>query len=155
MNQVIAEVFISGEPKAQPRPRAFARNGRASVYDPGTAEGWKGLIVTELREHAGRLESLPVEVRMDFYFPRPKSHYGTGRNADVLKNSAPKSHIKKPDVDNLAKAVMDALSEKSGIGLWKDDTQVVKLIISKGYATQKYPAGMGLRITYHEEEFCE
>ena len=33
--------------------------------------------------------SLPVSVTATFRFPRPQSHYGTGRNADTLKPSAP------------------------------------------------------------------
>jgi len=41
--------FVSGDPKAQPRIRAFAINGHARVYDPGTAEGWKSLIAVAAR----------------------------------------------------------------------------------------------------------
>lgn len=40
--------FIHGDPKPQPRPRAFARRMGAKfvarVYDAGTAEGWKSQI---------------------------------------------------------------------------------------------------------------
>ena len=28
--------------------------------------------------------NLPVKADIEFVFPRPKSHYGTGKNADVL-----------------------------------------------------------------------
>ena len=30
---------VLGDPKGQPRPKAFSRGGHAAVYDPGTAEG--------------------------------------------------------------------------------------------------------------------
>jgi len=38
---LIFSTFARGAPKGQPRPRAFSREGKASVYDPGTAEGLK------------------------------------------------------------------------------------------------------------------
>ena len=47
--RLIATAFVHGEPKAQPRAKAFARNGRAGIYDPGTAEGWKGAIAAALQ----------------------------------------------------------------------------------------------------------
>lgn len=143
--RIIAKAFVHGEPKAQPRSRAFSRNGKAGVYDPGTAEGWKGAIAASLKSHAGR--AIPDALRVDliFYFPRPKSHFGTGRNAGKLKLTAPVWHTKKPDIDNLEKAVYDALSEKSGIGLWKDDTQVVQSRPEKRFADDR-PAGMQIDI---------
>ena len=32
------EFFVAGEPKPQPRVRAYRLGNRAGVYDPGTAE---------------------------------------------------------------------------------------------------------------------
>lgn len=139
-------VFAFGEPKAQPRPRAFSRGGSARVYDPGTAEGWKASVATALKDHAGRLIDGPLTVTITFYFPRPKGHFRTGKNAHDLKPSSPAHHTKKPDADNCAKAVLDALSEKSGIGLWKDDTQAVNLFVQKRYADEM-PAGAAITIS--------
>ncbi len=118
------------EPKGQPRQRAFVRGGRAAVYDPGTAEGWKGAVAAALHGHAGRCVGDPLRVDITFYFPRAKGHFGKRG----LLGSAPLFHLKKPDADNAAKAVLDALSEGSGIGLWKDDTQVVDLVVRKRWA---------------------
>lgn len=143
----IARVFVHGEPKAQPRPRAFVRGGRAAVYDPGTAEGWKGAIASAFKPWAGKCIADPVAVMITFFFPRPKSHFGTGRNSAKLKPSAPQHHTRKPDADNAAKAVLDALSEGSGIGLWKDDTQVIELIIMKAWA-EGSAAGATIEINY-------
>lgn len=143
---LIANGFAHGEPKAQPRPRAFARGGKARVYDPGTAEGWKSSIAQAFEPHAGELYAMPVLVEITLYFPRPKGHFGTGKNADKLKPKAPAHHLKKPDADNCAKAILDALSEKSGIGLWKDDTQVIDLIVKKRWACPQIPAGASIFI---------
>jgi crossover junction endodeoxyribonuclease RusA len=66
-----------------------------------------------------------------FFFPRPKSHYRTGKNAGILKDTAPIAFTSKPDIDNLQKAVMDALMI---VGLIKDDSQVVEIVAAKSYA---------------------
>lgn len=135
------QTFIPGEPKAQPRPRAFAFNGSARVYDPGTAEGWKSAVALGFKDYQGALITGPLRVEIDLYFSRPKGHFGSGRNADRLKESAPSHHLRKPDGDNCAKAILDALSEKSGIGVWKDDTQVVELLVRKHWATPNRGTG--------------
>jgi Holliday junction resolvase RusA-like endonuclease len=126
------EFAVRGEPKGQPRPRAFAFAGRARIYDAGTAEGWKSCIAEAVRPYlpATPIET-PVRVTIDFLMPRPKSHYRTGKNAGVLKDTAPKWFTSKPDIDNLEKAVYDALTI---VGLLKDDSLVVQHSVQKYYA---------------------
>jgi Holliday junction resolvase RusA-like endonuclease len=72
----------------------------------------------------------PLHVGVTFSMPRPKGHYGSGRNADKVKASAPPYPVGRPDLDNLVKAVLDALR---GIA-WGDDTQVVSLRARKTWA---------------------
>jgi len=74
----------------------------------------------------------PVRLTMTFTRPRPKGHYGTGRNASVLKPSAPKYPTTKPDTLKLARAIEDALTSV----LWKDDSQVVEHRLYKVYGSQ-------------------
>lgn len=52
----------------------------------------------------------PLRLEVVFAFPRPRSHFGTGRNADRLKDTAPTFHSAKPDCDKLVRAIGDALS---------------------------------------------
>lgn len=122
------EFFVTGEPKGQPRPRAFARGGKARVYDPGTAEGWKGQIALAVREH---LPKRPIDtaagVQLNFYIARPRGHFGKRG----LRPSAPEHPTGSPDLDNLAKAVLDALVE---LGFLRDDRLVRRLSLSKHYA---------------------
>jgi len=127
--QIVFEV--EGIPKGQPRPRAFARNGKARVYDPGTAEAWKAAIALAAKPHkpATPLEG-PVYVKIANRMPRPKAHFGTGKKANTLKGTAPFHHVSKPDLDNLAKAALDALTE---LGFWRDDAQICGLIATKIY----------------------
>lgn len=129
------EFFAKGIPKGQPRPRAFARKmGNkmvARVYDAGTAEGWKGAIAAAA---IGHIPAIPLEgplaLDLAFVMPRPRSHYGSRGGVAYLKESAPVWYEQKPDADNLAKAVMDALT---ALGVWNDDAQVVALSIGKQY----------------------
>ena len=124
--------FATGIPKGQPRPRAFSRGGRAAVYDPGTAEGWKGQIALAWRDtgHQKIADAPAYLVRLLFRIPRPKSHYNSKQQ---LKPSSPVWFTGKPDADNLAKAVLDALTV---LAVWKDDALVAELYISKKYAEE-------------------
>jgi Holliday junction resolvase RusA-like endonuclease len=127
---------VTGEPKGQPRPRAFARKmGAVHVarfYDSDVADTWKGAVMLAIIEAAKfrkwEMTLDPVLVTINFAMPRPKSHIG----ANGLKASAPKHHVGKPDVDNLAKLVLDRIT-KSG-RVWRDDSQVVTLIVHKFWA---------------------
>ena len=68
----------------------------------------------------------PVSVVIDAVFVRPKYH----KTKKGLKVSAPE--LPRQDVDNVAKAVLDALN---GIA-WVDDTQVQRLVVEKSYGTE-------------------
>ena len=124
--------FAQGEPRGQPRARAFARNGMVRMYDPATAEGWKSCIAAAAREYLPSTPLRgPLHVDITFYFPRPKSHYFSGGRANVLRPNAPTYHAKKPDRDNCDKAVLDA---QTTLGMWQDDAQVVSGTIVKKFA---------------------
>lgn len=142
--------FVTGEPKGQPRPRACIRGKRAGVYDPGTAVQWKACVGAAwiryqdthgpVEPHAG-----PVALALTFTIARPASHYGSGKNAAMLKPSAPAIPTGKPDFDNLAKAVADELTN---CGAWRDDAQISSCIIRKRYADT---AAQGCRVTITED----
>ena len=74
----------------------------------------------------------PVQLEVTFYFPRPQSHYGTGRNATTLKASAPVHHSSVPDLSKLIRSTEDALTEA---GIWRDDSRVTRIRASKIYST--------------------
>lgn len=84
----------------------------------------------------------PVEVTIAFAMPRPRYHFGTGRNASVLKPGAPTYVEKKPDIDKLTRSTLDALTEAR---VFRDDAQVAALNVVKGYATD--PQKPGAHIT--------
>ena len=137
----IANFFAAGLPKGQPRPRAFARGGKAAVYDPGTAEGWKSSVAMAAKDKLdGLLLEGPLLVELVFRMPRPKMHFG---KKGLKERFACSLFTKKPDADNLAKAVLDAMTV---IGVWKDDDQVTDLIIRKRYADPCGITGCQIRI---------
>lgn len=145
----IISFFAAGAPKGQPRPRAFARKfGNkfvARVFDAGTAEGWKSCVAMAAKSHTpDTLFEGPVNAALAFYFSRPKSHFRTGKNAHLLRDDAPAYHTSKPDADNLAKAVLDAMTQMGG--WWRDDQQVAGLTVVKWWAGANAPAGVSVII---------
>jgi Holliday junction resolvase RusA-like endonuclease len=134
-------IFVLGDPKGQPRPRAFAIHGRARVYDPGTAEGWKSQIAVALRPGVPTVPfNGPLLVRLVFVFRRPQSHLR--KNGDLSRN-APRTHLGRPDADNCAKAVLDACTT---LRIWRDDAQIVDLHVAKCYAEPGEPSGAHVTI---------
>lgn len=75
----------------------------------------------------------PLELHVIFQFPRPKSHFRTGRHAAELKPSAPAWCATKPDTDKLLRAIGDALTGVVAV----DDSQFVKVTALKVYGTPK------------------
>lgn len=73
----------------------------------------------------------PLALEAVFYFPRPKGHYGSGKNANALKPSAPIHHTSTPDADKLLRAIGDSLK---GI-VCRDDSQLAIVRGEKRYGT--------------------
>lgn len=127
------EFEVYGEPNGQPRARACVRGRHAAVYDPGTADAWKFAVRAAAGEHVRNIRMPlegPVMVDMDIWITRPKSHL---KSNGQLRESAPKMPTCKPDCDNLAKAILDALTNA---GVWIDDKQVTHLQVRKLYNTR-------------------
>ena len=126
---------IPGEPVPQPRPRVSTRGGFARAYVPKThaVHAYRDAIVKACREALGSSGSQdwlgepghPLSIVIDAVFERPRSHM---RKSGV-KPDAPK--LPRPDVDNIAKACMDALQDIIG-----DDTCVARLVVEKSYGTE-------------------
>lgn len=137
-------VRVPGEPFAQPRARAAVIAGRAVIYDPKKARNWKATAQDHMLEATGRPGTVPgtrmfgvnaqpldgpVEIHVLAVFTCPKTDQ---RKRDPRPR---RWHTKKPDADNVLKAVKDAAK---GV-LWLDDCQVcretcVKLIGAQGEA---------------------
>lgn len=86
----------------------------------------------------------PVTAVLTYYLPRPKGHYRTGKNAHLLRPSAPEYPTTKPDIDKLVRSTLDALGEAN---IWADDSQVVCLHVNKNYASAAEPAGARIEVS--------
>lgn len=135
MSRYDYELVAPGCPKSQARHRTYTKGkgGRALPFpinvDPSKRDKEDLLRIVRTAAPDKPLDC-PLEMKLVFYFPYLKSHYGTGKNSGVLKGSAPVWHTVRPDCDNLAKLVMDALS---GV-FYKDDTVICKLEVLKQYS---------------------
>ena len=135
--------FAIGDPKPQPRARAVIRGNHAGVYNPNIADGWKQIVRLAARKQWDRVPfSGPLHVTMEFLFVRPQKHFY--RSNGKIHPDAPIHHVGVPDADNLAKAVMDALTREN---VWVDDCLVVHLDVWKRYATP--PEVPGVSVTIH------
>ena len=124
--------FVPGDPVPQDRPRACTIAGKIRMYDPKTSVDWKKVVaqVASLQFNRWCGEGA---LQMTLHFHLPMSD--TMRKK--CKTITPQ-HTKKPDLDNLAKAIKDALS---GI-CYKDDCQIVALILEKEYAATNQNTGV-------------
>lgn len=73
----------------------------------------------------------PLALHVVFTAVRPKSHYRTGRNAHLLRDSAPARPSGPPDLSKLIRSTEDALTEA---GAWVDDARVVEVFAEKRFA---------------------
>lgn len=101
---------------------------------------WRDKISQQAGEVMTGLLSGPLHASLVFVFPRRKSDYGTGRNANVLKTSAPVYPTSPPDIDKACRAVLDALT---GV-CFRDDAQVARLEAVKQYGE---PARLEVTLT--------
>lgn len=124
-------LVVSGEPTPQQRHRhhRVKNSDFVTTYDP-SSKIKKEFLKKCLPHKPESPLDCPLRVVMEFYFKRPKSHYRTGKFSHILKPDAPTNHITRPDSDNLAKMVKDALNKV----FWKDDSLVCDLHIKKIYS---------------------
>jgi len=137
--------FVAGKPEPAGSKNAFPLKNRYTgqwlhdasgrpivnvVDDNPKSKDWKKTVAARAREvfHAFPTTD-PLVVWLTFFVVRPLGHMGTGRNAGMIKDSAPQYPDVKPDVLKLSRAVEDALT---GI-VWVDDAQIIEEHIRKKY----------------------
>ena len=119
---------VFGQPVAQGRPRASARNGLVRLYDPEKSRSYKELVYSEaVKVKPDTPLTGELSVIITAYFPIPKSKSNKFREAALSGEINPTT---KPDTDNIAKIMLDSAQ---GI-LFIDDKQVVELMVRKRYS---------------------
>lgn len=122
---------VLGCPVGKGRPKFSTFNGQATAYTPAKTVNYENLVKLSVQQQQKGLKpfdkDVPLQAHIIAYFPIPKSTSKKKREA-MLNGEI--YHTKKPDADNLAKAVLDALN---GIAFY-DDAQVCELIVQKWYS---------------------
>lgn len=118
---------VPGDPVPQPRPRITVRGKHGHAYVPKDhpIHAYRQAVAVAARAAGVTEAGGPVSVIVDAVFARPKSHL----NKSGVKATAPA--LPRPDVDNLGKAVLDALQDVMG-----DDTNVGRLLVEKTWGTE-------------------
>lgn len=126
-----------------PSPAGSKRHvGNGILVDSSGEKGkaWRAVVQDAAREaFSGELLRGPLRVEFLFYKPRPKCHFGSGKNSGKLKGDALGFPTGRPDCLKLTRAVEDALT---GV-VWADDSQIVDEAIFKRYGE---PARCEVRI---------
>lgn len=122
------QFLVPGEPVGKGRPRIGRVGGHARMFTPQKTASYEGLIALAGTEAmAGRtlLEgAVMVEMRIVLAIPQSMSKK---RKAQAIAGEL--FPTKKPDMDNVIKAIYDGLN---GV-VWKDDVQVVDAFVRKRY----------------------
>ena len=118
---------VPGEPVPQPRPRVSTRGGFAKAYVPAKhpVHEFRSRVAHAARDAGLAPADHPVSVEISAVFGRPRSHF----NRAGVRPTAPL--LPRPDCDNLAKAVLDALQDVIG-----DDTKVSRLVVEKRWGRE-------------------
>lgn len=110
------QLWVPGSPRAKGRPRVTLRGRFPVAYTPRATREWEDVVrKTALTRAPKQPLSCPVVCHLDFTFRSPRK---------VIGQALPRA-----DVDNLAKAVLDALN---GI-IFADDSLIQELLVTKGY----------------------
>lgn len=126
MNQQSCVSFvINATPVAKGRPRFSRQHSTKQVvaYTPKRTRDYEAQVLEAAKPHFTEIICEPSHLYIEIIFPRPQRLMAK-RHPDGLI-----PHDKRPDLDNLAKAVMDGLGP-----LLKDDALITKLTASKYYA---------------------
>jgi Holliday junction resolvase RusA-like endonuclease len=128
--------FCPGLPATKGSLRAVRRPSGGSVLVPDNArtKPWQRALAMTAHAAGVCAQEGPVAVELVFYLPRPARQVAASGHPYAW---APLLPLAKPDLDKLARAVLDGLT---GVA-WKDDAQVTTLRLEKRYAVARAYAG--------------
>lgn len=123
----MAAFTYQGPVKGQERPRF----GQGRTYESRKAKEYKAALRAAYKAQDGAKfeKGVPIVVYIHAYRPLPK---------DRPKRVVSEPWTVKPDADNIAKAVLDALN---GVA-WEDDAQVVRVMVWKHERTRDVVEGL-------------
>jgi len=112
----------------QPQPKGRPRMGRGRVHTPKKTQAAEDAWCICAAPHVPS-EPISGPVRIVFVFAMPIPRSWTKKKQAAARARELK-HTSKPDLDNLTKTAMDAMTRA---GFWDDDSQVYHVDASKRY----------------------
>ena len=124
--------IVPGVPVAKGRPKFSRRGNFVKTYTPEKTANYETLVRFLYCEKA-KGEQFPADMQLRItvkaYLPIPKSA-SKKRQADMASGVI--RPIKRPDTDNIVKAVLDGLNTVA----FHDDSQVVEIVAGKWYSAE-------------------
>ena len=119
---------VIGEPRAKGRHRT-TKSG--FTYTPKETIQYENLVKVSFYErYPNHIPTdKPITVLINAYYKMPKSF--SNKQKELVMSGKLKP-LKKPDVDNIAKSILDSLNGIAFI----DDKQVISALITKDYSQQ-------------------
>ena len=127
---MIYEFEVEGDIKGKARPRVNSYTG--IVYTPNNTKNYEDLIKQYFVIKYPRYTPMENRIHMQIisYFKLPQNSSKTVKSQMLDGTISP---TKKPDIDNIAKIVLDALNKMA----FKDDNQITKIELEKKYAEKE------------------
>lgn len=127
---------VPGKPQGKARARTFydGRSKKMNSITPEKTVLYENLVKTCFQQKYGQerfSDDAYVAANILAFFEPPKN-ISKKKRAEMLEGKI--WPAKKPDSDNIAKVVLDALN---GIA-YHDDTQIIKLVVTKAYSEEAY-----------------
>jgi len=124
------EFEVPGEIVGKERPRVNMYTGR--VYTPNKTKDYEFLVQQYFKLKYQNYTTIEGRIKIEIiaYLKIPKST-SKAKREEMLENKI--SPTKKPDVDNIAKSILDAMN---GF-VFKDDNQVSKISVEKRFADEE------------------
>jgi crossover junction endodeoxyribonuclease RusA len=136
-------IRVNGVPAPQGSKRHVG-NGRM-IESSKKVGPWREAVRAETqRQRQGQTVEDAAIVDISIFLPRPRSHYGTGRNAGRLTPGAPLVPAGRPDLDKLIRSTLDGIVEGGALA---DDALIVGISAQKAYAEEG--DGPGCLIVVH------
>lgn len=126
MNGDSIRFTIPGQPMGKGRVQ-ISKGG--FCFTPEQTMNYENLVkVTCIEKCEQRQPQYTGQVAVDItaFYPIPSSY--TKKKQEAIRRGA--RPVKKPDLDNIAKIILDALNHIA----WQDDKQVVCMVLTKKYA---------------------
>lgn len=121
---------VYGNPVGKGRPRATSRGGFVRMYTDAKTLGFESAVADEARIAMRDWQAFdtPMQLQLSAYYYIPKSWSKKKRQMAMDGEIHPQV---KPDLDNVMKAVLDAMN---GV-VYVDDSQVINMVATKRYSS--------------------